>query len=182
LTSSPLGEAFSKGIPSQAVSSVPAPPFNAYGFSYGNCEAQVFDEDLVQDDDDESAVEICIQPDDVSSLGTSMMSLGELKLDPDGYKSDDNYLGTPSMNARKPENPSMKVPSYRQKGTQQRKLSSELSTVEEQSQSTESKVTDTSTAEAIMNLGNLPNESFLRTDSGGGYTSIGPLTVDEPDL
>ena len=171
----------------------PPPPYNAYGFSYGyHYPMNTSDELSIEedaDDDDESAIEICIEPDDVSSLGISMLSLDRPStVDPDGYKSEDNYVPSPSMDARKLNaslpntDPSAALPNARRSSRQQRLLSDELPTVEEQSLGTQSKIAPDSTDsdEIIMNLGNKPKrESFLRSDSdSAANSSVGPQTVD----
>ncbi|KAL7522739.1 hypothetical protein ACHAWX_007439 [Stephanocyclus meneghinianus] len=179
-------------IPTATTMAAPPPPYNAYGFSYGyHYPVNTSDELSIEDDadgDDESAIEICIEPDDVSSLGISMLSLDrQSTVDPDGYKSEDNYVPSPSIDARKSKaslpnkDPSAALPNARRPSRQQRLLSDELPTVEEQSLGTQSKIAPDSadSEEIVMNLGNKPTrESFLRSDSEGANSSVGPETVD----
>jgi hypothetical protein len=164
--------------------SVPPPlPYNAYGFSYG-LENPVDQTDEVsieenQDDDNDSAIEICVDyPDDVSSLGISMLSLGNSghsNVDPDGYKSEDNYKESPRSSKSKPT-------SKRASRVKRLQSTDELPTVEERSLSTRSMVessTADDTTEQIMNLGRkLEDGPFNRHDSGNA-SSVGPITVDE---
>ncbi|KAL3791276.1 hypothetical protein HJC23_000893 [Cyclotella cryptica] len=182
----------SNTIPAATTKSAPPPPYNAYGFSYGyhypmnKSDELSIEEDA--DDDEESAIEICIEPDDVSSLGISMLSLDRPStVDPDGYKSEDNYVPSPSMITRKAntsisnKDQSTALPSARRASRQQRLMSDDLPTVEEQSLGTQSKLAldSADSEEVIMNLGNKPKrESFLRSDSEGANSSVGPQTVD----
>jgi hypothetical protein len=161
----------------------PPPPYNAYGFSYG-LENPVDQTDEVsieenQDDDNDSAIEICVDyPDDVSSLGISMLSLGNSghsNVDPDGYKSEDNYKESPRSSKSKPT-------SKRASRVKRLQSTDELPTVEERSLSTRSMVessTADDTTEQIMNLGRkLEDGPFNRHDSGNA-SSVGPITVDD---
>jgi hypothetical protein len=165
------------GTPSSAP---PPPPYNAYGFSYSpNNQSSEFSIEEEDDDDDESAIEICVDhPDDVSSLGVSMLSLGQSghsNVDPDGYKSEDNYI-TSSPHPNKQNKRASK------RASRGRQLSDELPTVgEEQSMSTQSRIESSTidyTTERIMNLRENHEEgAFSRLDSNA--SSVGPITVDE---
>jgi hypothetical protein len=164
--------------------SPPPPPYNAYGFTYElGSPMDRPDEMSIEEGaaDDDSAIEICVDhPDDVSSLGVSMISLGNSghsNVDPDGYKSEDNYKESPHASKSK------RTMSSKSRGSRVKRLmSDELPTVEEQSYSTQSKIessTADETAEQVMNLGKKVEEgSFSRLDSGNA-SSVGPITVDE---
>ena len=160
----------------------PPPPYNAYGFSKTldnpNLNLDYFS--IEKEDDDDSAIEICADhPDDVSSLGISMLSLGQSghsAADPDGYKSEDNYIVPPQANKTNRN-------SYdRRPSRVKRLMSDDLPTVEEQSYSTTSKIDTISVddnAEEIMNLGRKPEDGTYSRLSSGNESSIGPITVDE---
>ena len=161
----------------------PLPPYNAYGFSNTLDNPNINSNDdfsSEEDDDNSAAIEICADhPDDVSSLGVSMLSLGQSghsAADPDGYKSEDNYV-VPPLAKKSNRNSYDRRPSR-----VKRLMSDDLPTVEEQSLSTSSKIDSTSaddTAEQVMNLGRkLEDGPISRLDSGNG-SSVGPMTVDE---
>eukprot|EP00970_Alexandrium_tamarense_P010121 scaffold2040_cov196-Alexandrium_tamarense.AAC.13 len=107
---SPSAQVSSRGWTSVSSSSstedvsipLPPPPYNSNDKSSFMNETVDPDNNASgsnEDDDEDSAAELCFEPDDVSSLGCSMFSIEPSTttstVDPDGYKSEDNYTAAP---------------------------------------------------------------------------------------
>ena len=174
----------------------PPPPYNSHGPNDSLDTPKKYSSELsAKDDDDNSAIVITAdQPDDVSALGFSMMSIPSYSptVDPDGFKLEDNYekeyilkdnIATSPHRIKPNADLSLRRPKQIQR----------LSSVEEVSKDDQPNRLDSGSADLVdsvtvdgtvsenMKIGDkLSKEHYHLIESDGrDVGSVGPLTVDE---
>jgi len=166
----------------------PPPPYNAHGLNDGLDTYKKYQSELSgKEDDDTSAIVITAdQPDDVSALGFSMMSIPSYSptVDPDGYKLEDNYENEYILKDNTATSPLRIKPNVQ---LSVRKQMHRLSSVEEVSKDDQpgsadfvSSVTVDESVSENMKIGDkLSKEHFHIVEDRRDSGSVGPITVDE---